>query len=129
MTRRSLVLSLLLVILFTSVSDGFIFKRLRQRRQNRRAPVVQRQQFSGNAQAVAQQKANRMARINRIAHFGGSFGGARYEGVGSSTTKQGAYNNCCYSGARGSKGPRRIPVAAAWAQSRSGRWFCCRFYN
>ncbi len=47
---------------------------------------------------LAQSKAERQAAMQRCCHVGGSFGGARYEGVGFSTVSgEEAVQRCCYS--------------------------------
>ncbi len=47
---------------------------------------------------LAQSKAERQAAMQRCYHVGGSFGGARYEGVGFSTVSgEEAVQRCCYS--------------------------------
>jgi hypothetical protein len=56
-------------------------------------------------------------------------GGCNYEGVGGGRTPQAALNNCCYSGARGSKGPKRVCVAQAVAQASNGWFYACRLYR
>lgn len=117
---------ILLVLFFASPADAFIFRWMRR---NRRSAVSSSYVVSGNVQQIAQQKANIQASRGRCYHPGGSMGGCRYEGVGGGKTAQAALNNCCYSGARGSKGPRRNCVAAAVAQSSNGWWYACRLYH
>jgi len=119
------------VVVFTFLSfvpetEAFIFRWIRR---NRRSAVSSNYQVGGNVQQIAQQKANIQANRGRCFHPGGSFGGARYEGVGGGKTAQAALNNCCYSGARGSKGPRRNCVAAAVAQASNGWYYACRLYR
>ena len=47
---------------------------------------------------LAQSKAERQAAMQQCCHVGGSFGGARYEGVGFSTVSpEDAVRRCCYS--------------------------------
>jgi hypothetical protein len=47
---------------------------------------------------LAQSKAERQAAMQRCCHVGGSFGGAKYEGVGFSTVSgEEAVQRCCYS--------------------------------
>lgn len=118
-----------LVVLFVGLtfvpqSEAFIFRWARRNRK-----VSASYNVSGNAQQVAQQKANIQASRGRCFHPGGSMGGCRYEGVGGGKTAQAALNNCCYSGARGSKGPARACVAAAVAQASNGWYYACRLYR
>jgi hypothetical protein len=52
----------------------------------------------GLATGLAQSKAERQAAMQQCCHVGGSFGGARYEGVGFSTVSpEDAVRRCCYS--------------------------------
>jgi hypothetical protein len=128
--RKVLFISFLtatFILLSVTPADAFIFRRWRNRR--RRANVSVNVQISGNVQQIAQHKANIQARRGRCFHPGGSFGGARYEGVGGGSTPEAARRNCCYSGYRGSKGPRKTVVASAVAQSSNGRWFACQLYR
>jgi hypothetical protein len=68
----------------------------------------------GTAQAVAEQ----MARIGRVAHFGGNAG---YEGCGSGSSPAAAEHNCCF---RNRWAPREV----GYAQSANGTWYaCCRY--
>jgi len=51
----------------------------------------------GLATGLAQSKAERQAAMQQCCHVGGSFGGARYEGVGFSTVSpEDAVRRCCY---------------------------------
>lgn len=68
----------------------------------------------------AQGVANRMARLLRMAHLGNPTGG--FEGVGMSTTPQGAISNCCFYGKR----PLRD---SGVAQGANGMWYACCRYN
>ena len=70
--------------------------------------------------ATAQGVAETMASRNNVGHFGGNSG---YEGCGSGMTQQEAYNNCCFA----NSGMTTIDVG--YAQSRSGKWYCCRRYS
>jgi hypothetical protein len=54
--------------------------------------------IQGLATGLAQSKAERQAAMQQCCHVGGSFGGARYEGVGFSTVSpEDAVRRCCYS--------------------------------
>lgn len=77
--------------------------------------------FSGGPQQVAAQKAQRMANGLFMAHLGGSFGGASYEGVGVGSTASQALNNCCYSG-------QRVVAGQCAVQGRNGLWYACRLF-
>lgn len=68
----------------------------------------------------AQGVAEIMASKNVVGHFGGNSG---YEGCGSGNTREQAYNNCCYSRSG------MITVDVGYAQSSSGKWYCCRRYR
>lgn len=57
-----------------------------------------------------------------MSHWGGSFAGCTYEGVGCSTTAQGALNNCCYTGQK--------PLAAsAVAQGSNGMFYAVKLFH
>jgi len=70
--------------------------------------------------STAQGVAEIMASRNTVGHFGGNSG---YEGCGSGSTPQQAYNNCCFSNSG------MITVDVGYAQGKNGRWFCCRRYS
>jgi len=69
---------------------------------------------------TAQGVANIMARLGRVGHFGGNPG---YEGCGMASTKEGAYNICCYA----NSGMKTYDVG--YAKGGNGMWFCCRRYS
>jgi len=75
--------------------------------------------YSANT-ATAQGVAETMASRGYVGHFGGNSG---YEGCGSGMTQQQAYNNCCFA----NNGMTTVDVG--YAQSRSGKWYCCRRYS
>lgn len=70
--------------------------------------------------ATAQGVANIMARLGQVGHHGGNPG---YEGCGCASTKEGAYNICCYA----NSGMKTVDVG--YAQASNGMWFCCRRYS
>lgn len=70
--------------------------------------------------STAQGVANIMARLGRVGHFGGNSG---YEGCGSGSTPDAAYNNCCFS----RSGMATVDVG--YAQGSNGMWYCCRRYR
>ena len=124
---KRIVLSLAVVFVFLAIvpeSEAFIFKLFRRRRS-----VSVSVNISGTNQQICQQKASIMARRGRCFHPGGSFGTATYEGVGGGSSAQSALNNCCYSGARGSKGPKRFCIASAVVQASNGWFYACRLYR
>lgn len=75
---------------------------------------------AGMSNATAQGVAEIMAKLGRVGHCGGNRG---YEGCGMASTKQGAYNICCYA----NSGMRTIDVG--YAQGSNGMWYCCRRYQ
>lgn len=80
----------------------------------------------GNANGVdtscAQGIANAMALRNWVGHFG--LGGTGlFEGCAMASTKQAAYNNCCFSRSN------MKTVDVGYAQGKNGMWFCCRRYQ
>ena len=76
---------------------------------------------AGNPQAVAQQKASRMAAMQYGWHLGGSFGGASYEGVGVGATAAQALNNCCFTG-------YRVIAGQSVVQGGNGMWYACKLF-
>lgn len=72
---------------------------------------------AGCSNATAQGVAECMAKLEVVAHFGGNKG---YEGCGSGSTPEYAYNHTCYANS-GMK-----TVDSGVAQGKSGRWYCCR---
>jgi hypothetical protein len=74
---------------------------------------------SGNA--TAQGVAEMMASRGSCQHFGNPTGG--YEGVGMSSSPEGALGNCCYS-----RSGMRV-VDQGVARGRNGRWYACKRYR
>lgn len=76
---------------------------------------------------LAQQKSQQQAARQTMCHVGGSFGGARYEGVGFSTSSpEAAVRNCCYSNRR------IVDQGVAYGYNRRLRtygWFATIFCN
>ena len=70
---------------------------------------------------TAQSVADIMASRNSVGHFLPVTSG--YEGCGSGSTQQQAYNNCCYANSR------LQTVDVGYAQGANGKWFCCRRYR
>ena len=68
----------------------------------------------------AQGVAEIMARTGRVGHWGGNSG---YEGCGSGSSQQAAYNNCCYANSN------LTTVDVGYAQGNNGQWYCCRRYR
>lgn len=68
----------------------------------------------------AQGVAEIMARTGRVGHWGGNNG---YEGCGSGSSQQAAYNNCCYANSN------LTTVDVGYAQGNNGKWYCCRRYR
>ena len=126
---KRILLSLVLVSIFVSTADAWPRWRLFRRSGTSYSSASTSYSTSTSIQQIAQNKANIQANRKRCFHPGGSMGGCKYEGVGGGRTAQAALNNCCYSGARGSKGPKRNCVAAATAQASNGWWYACRLYR
>jgi hypothetical protein len=76
---------------------------------------------AGCSNATAQGVAEACAKIGGLRHMGGH--GGMFEGLGMSSSKQGAYNNCCYA----RSGMRTVDVG--YARTRGGQWICCRRYK
>ena len=77
-------------------------------------------QVSSGKVSTAQGVAELMAQSGRVGHFGGNPG---YEGCGSGSTPQAAYNVCCYA----NSGMATVDVG--YSQGSDGMWYCCRRYN
>ena len=87
------LLASVLVLVFVCDVEARVFRR------GRTSSVSASVSFNGGPQSVASAKASYKASRGITGHVGGSFGGARYEGVGFSTASaQAALNNCCYTG-------------------------------
>lgn len=78
--------------------------------------------FTGGAQAVCEQKAALQARLGRMFHPGGSFGGGNYEGVAMASDPTNALNNCYYYG-------QRQCIGAAVCRGSNGMYYACRIYR
>ena len=121
--RFAIIMAALLIsFMLTDFADAI--GRRRRARRNYYTPTTYYNagwyQFTGNPAEVAQQRANKMAELGYWAHFGGSYGGATGEGVGSGMSPAAALGNCCNWGA---------PLAAeATAQGANGVWYGCRLY-
>ena len=76
---------------------------------------------AGCSNSTAQGVAEACAKIGGLRHMGGHAG--MYEGLGMSSSKQAAYNNCCYA----NSGMKTVDVG--YAQTKSGMWVCCRRYR
>lgn len=71
---------------------------------------------------LAQSKANQAASRGIKGHVGGGLGGARYEGVGWSTSSaESALQSCCYWGSR--------PVAQMGVARGHDGWYACVLYH
>ena len=124
--RTPTILALVLALFVADTAQAFIFRRARRARYC--APSSQYHgggnayQFTGSAQAVAEQKAALQARMGRMFHPGGSMGGGTYEGVGmSSAGAAAALSNCCNNGAP--------IIGQAAVQGANGLWYACRIYR
>ena len=121
----TLILSLLLVVFVTETLDakGFIRKRRRTRNTNsaRYNSYSSSISITGNAQQIAEQKAQIQANAGSCFHPGGSFGGGYAEGVGAGGTAAAALGNCCWF-------PGRI-IGQAVVRSRNGLFYACRIYG
>lgn len=95
---------------------------LRRGRVNTRAAVTTAVEFSGDASAVCEQKAEIMASRCRMWHMGGSFGGGSAEGVGCSSDPDHALSICCYTG-------QRTCIGQAVRQGVNGMWYACKIFR
>lgn len=79
--------------------------------------------FEGNAQSVCEQKASLQARLGRMFHPGGSFGGGSCEGVACAGDPDSALNSCCYSNSG------RTIIGQAVFQGANGMFYACRIFR
>lgn len=110
-------LAVLLLLSFSLDADARRFRRNRTRTTTR---TVQRVDPSGTAQQVAFRKAQLLARLDRLFHPGGGFGGGFFEGVGYS------YNSHSIPTCTTNRG--RV-IGDAKARSKSGRWYRVRIWG
>lgn len=80
-------------------------------------------EFSGNAQAVCEQKAAFQAARCSMFHPGGSFGGGSCEGVACAGDPQSALDNCCYSNSG------RTIIGQAVVRGANGLYYACRIFR
>lgn len=112
MQRIAFILVALAIGLASADAEARIF--------GRRGGSTYRAVPAGCSNATAQGVAECMAKLETVAHFGGNSG---YEGCGSGSSPEAAYNNTCYANS-GMK-----TVDSGVAQGRSGRWYCCRRFG
>ena len=129
--RNGMILALTVLFVGLSVTPASAFWGRWRRRRSRSSNVSVSVNINSSMslQQICQNKASIQARRGRCFHPGGSMGGARYEGCGGGSTAQKALDNCCFSGARGSKGPRRTCIAQAVAQTSRGWFYATRLYR
>lgn len=113
MQRIAFILAALAIGLASANAEAKIFGRRGGGSTYRAVPA-------GCSNATAQGVAECMAKLEVVAHFGGNKG---YEGCGSGSSPEAAYNNTCYANS-GMK-----TVDSGVAQGRSGRWYCCRRFG
>jgi len=115
MGRVALYACLILGFLVADSADARIFGRRRSTGSSYGSVPA------GCSNATAQGVAEACAKIGGLRHMGGHAG--MYEGLGMSSSKQAAYNNCCYA----NSGMKTVDVG--YAQTKSGMWVCCRRYR
>ena len=90
------------------------------RRQSSRSSSYSYSQPASGDNSTAQGVAETCARRGVLSHMGGNRG---YEGLGMSSTREGAYRSCCYANSG-------MPDAdVGYAQMSNGMWVCCRRYG
>ena len=110
------VMASVLVLVFVCDVEARVFGR-RRGTSNVSASVS----FSGGPQSVASAKASYKASRGITGHVGGSFGGARYEGVGfSSSSASSALSYCCYTG-------KKRVAGSAVVRGRNG-WYAVKLF-
>ncbi len=107
----------LLICFITDDAEARRFRRSRSRVTTR---VTQSVASHGTAQQVAERKVQLLARLDRLFHPGGGFGGGHFEGVGYS------YNANSIPTCTTNRG--RV-IGDARARSRSGRWYRVRIWG
>ena len=88
-----------------------------------RTVVTARYEFSGSAQQVCEQKAALQARLCRMFHPGGSFGGGSCEGVAMASDPTTALNSTCYSRSG------RVCIGQAVVRGANGMFYACRIFR
>jgi hypothetical protein len=115
---KRILLFAVLISLFAATCDARMFGRRRVRSNVN----VSYNYFTGDAQAVCEQKARLLASLCRMFHPGGSFGGGSHEGVAVSSDPTVALNSCCYYG--------QLPcIGAAVCRGSNGMYYACRIYK
>ncbi len=113
------------VLMLVFAGECAAFRPSRARRNNYRTYNTTSYDYSshyaGDPSAVAAIKARRMANLGYIAHFGGGYGGANAEGVGSGMTPGQALNNCCFTG-------QRVVAGQCVVQGANGMYYACKLY-
>lgn len=113
--KKFLLCLIALVFVGDTVCEAKIFGR-------RRSTGSSYANSSGVDTSCAQGIADAMARYHVVRHWGmGPHKG--YEGCAMASTKQAAYNNCCFA----RSGMKTVDVG--YAQGKNGIWFCCRRYQ
>lgn len=110
----------LVTILTSSTAEARWWRRSRSVSVTRVSAVFE---FTGDAQAVCEQKAAIMASRCFMAHLGGSFGGGSCEGVGCSTSSEHALSICCYSNSG------RTIIGQAVVRGANGMFYACRIFR
>lgn len=72
--------------------------------------------------ALAQHKAEILARTRSVYHPGGGFGAGTSEGAATGRTKNSAITSCCFWGTRN-------PIAIGTAQGSNGMWYAIVIYR
>ena len=104
---------LLALVLFSLAQPAYAWPRSRRSSSTYSAPV-------GADNSTAQGVAEACARMGRLSHMGGHHG---HEGLGMSSTREGAYRSCCFA----TSGMADADVG--YAQGANGMWYCCRRYR
>jgi hypothetical protein len=117
---KRILLFAVLISLFAAPCDARMFGR--RRNINVNVNNVNYNYFTGDAQAVCEQKARLLASLCRMFHPGGSFGGGSHEGVAVASDPTVALNSCCYYG--------QLPcIGAAVYRGSNGMYYACRIYK
>lgn len=120
---KNFVWLVVVALVFVLVSDVEARGFRRRSRSNYSTTSTVNYSFSGDAQAVCEQKAELQASLCSMFHPGGSFGGGSAEGVGCAGDPDTALSVCCYSNSG------RTLLGQAVRRGANGMWYACRIFR
>jgi len=105
---------LIVLVLFSLAEPAYAWPR------SRRSSSSTYSAPAGADNSTAQGVAEACARMGRLSHMGGNVG---HEGLGMSSTREGAYRSCCFANSG------MADADVGYAQTAGGMWICCRRYR